>query len=798
MQFPMAEQRSWKEPIDQLSASADSNHCYPGGHATFSSNVFLSLYDEEESREQSVWGEPFAAVDRSCGLTSKEMAEANRPTIYYLLRLFDSIRGFHKGSLDLSGRHPERYYNLQSQWNRYLCSFLGLETEIRSCGDHGGISQYQIAFNAERWHRFQLKWRLPESASYTQLLKCTQKVLRELKQHPVPHFQSIRLIDLPVEVLDNIVSLASTSQAKALSCTCHTLNDIGQRHIFRTWRMKLHVPPHISPFNVEYSSIDLPTLAYYARQDLERSARFLIETPHISQRVQRLVLTDEWWVSRRAHPHEANNPFVLGGEFYRSVTQIFGSALKVAPRLTTLVLCNLEMNADLVRRVAEIGTLHTLELHLCYIPRTVLRKLLTASSPSSKPSDSALVCPRVSNLRIYMDSSFEETHSQWTGLLMCPAIRTLSLVQFGIGAFLMPDAAFWTKCRLDNLERLALDNIDAGDLAELVRYLATPGGAGGGAGAGAAQRMTHFKLHMDWGVPDADIIALLSALHTAHAPLEVLVLEGLSDAAFPLFDAIAALFPDLLALTLVRRQNASQHQNKLADWPCMSWEYAQRMRGFRRLRHFCWNFRTEYWDATPRALLGFESDFGGAGAVSNSVGGGGGSCGRETGREQLDEDGSNGASASTSPIPAPPPTDDVPYFLDSHWMALPFVAHCPTLRSFSLMDRTVDMVCRITTAPIEPTGTGTGTAGHGIGIGEGEGEVQATDKSTKTGVAKVLTPTYYPTHGSFSWSVSASGGAGQEWNTTASHWPTLAPLSSNTSASGGGGSARTTTTTRVG
>ncbi|KDR77264.1 hypothetical protein GALMADRAFT_225373 [Galerina marginata CBS 339.88] len=700
---PMEELRSAgvKVAIEQPSSCLDalnSKYCYPG-HATFSSTVFLSLYEEEESFEQPTWNEEYLTMDSTPGLTTDLNETLIRPTIYHLLRLFDSIRGFHKGCLDLSGRHPQRYYNLQSQWNRYLLSFLSLETEIRSCGDLdapvlGLTAYYRIVFNADRWRRFQLKWRLPESASYSQLLRCTQIVLRELKQNPVPQFQILRLTDLPSEVLDNIVGLASAAQSKVFSSTCHILNDIAQRHIFRTWRMKLHVPPHISPFNVEYSSVDLPTVAYYSRKDLEKNAEFILSTPHISRRIQRLVLTDEWWVSRRAHPH-GNNPFVLGMDFYRSVIQIFGSVFKSTPSLSTLVLCNLEMNLELCRRISEISTLHTLELHLCHISRMVRRKLC---------SESAFGCPQVANLRIFMDSSFQETHDQWFSLLLCPQVRTLSIVQFGIGAFPTPDALFWMKCRLGNLERLSLDNIDSGDLAELTRFLT------GNKMAGI--HLTHFKLHMDWGMPDSEVMNLLLALR--KSPIEVLVLEGLAEAEFVIFETIVVQYPYLIALTLVRRQNRNQHLNKLAIWPHSSWEYATYFRGFKNLRHFCWNFLTEYWDATPTSLLAFESDFQATPPTKNRP-----------------------DAESADQMPYFDLADEVPYFLDSHWMALPFVAHCPTLESFSLMDRTIDMACRISRTPI------TGKLG--------------------------LVPKYYPTHSSFSWN-------DQQWNTISSHWPILLPL----------------------
>ena len=60
-----------------------------------------------------------------------------------------------------------------------------------------------------------------------------ERVLRDLRRFPVPRFQALQLTDLPVEVLDNIMNLASIAQAKMLSSTCHLLNNIGQRHIFQ-------------------------------------------------------------------------------------------------------------------------------------------------------------------------------------------------------------------------------------------------------------------------------------------------------------------------------------------------------------------------------------------------------------------------------------------------------------------------------------------------------------------------------------------------------------------------------------
>jgi len=112
------------------------NFRYSGGagDVAFSTTLFTTIYEEEELRELHYnWSKDFlksASVSENFCEDSVLLA---RPTIYHVLQLFDSIRSFHRGYLDLSGRHPERYYELQSQWNRFLSNFLDLDTEVRTC-----------------------------------------------------------------------------------------------------------------------------------------------------------------------------------------------------------------------------------------------------------------------------------------------------------------------------------------------------------------------------------------------------------------------------------------------------------------------------------------------------------------------------------------------------------------------------------------------------------------------------------------------------------------------------------------
>ena len=492
--------------------------------------------------------------------------------------------------------------------------------------------------------------------------------------------------------------------------------------IFQSWLTKLCVPPQVISCNSNYSIVDLTVSAEYSHKHLVKNADFLMKAPHINKRIQNLILADEWWVHRRAHLNETT-PFAFGVYFYKSTQEIFSSVLRCASNLTTLVLRNLELGPELTQRISEMPTLHTLDLHLCRIPRTARKRLVL---------EPFLRSLQIANLHIYMDSAYQETHSQWYTILLCPRIRTLSIVQFGTGNFPALDALLWKNCRFEALERLSLDSIDYRDLEEFIHRVLGPGVDGGNtttttitnSGSNTTSPpplLTHFKLHMQWGIPDVDVLSLLHELH--RAPLEVLVLEGLAEAEFVLFNYIASQYPDLIALTLVRRQNPNQHLNKLVVWPHASWEYASCLRGFKKLRHFCWNFLTEYWDATPRLLLAFEEGFPSpesektAATVTTSMF-----------NEQNNNSNNNNNNCDAS--------DDPPYFLDSHWMALPFAAYCPTLNTFSLMDHCVDMVCHIT-------------------------------RGAKTG-KMTLTPKYIPIHSLDYWNV-------QQWNTSSFHWPILLP-----------------------
>ncbi|KAK1226681.1 hypothetical protein PQX77_010325 [Marasmius sp. AFHP31] len=111
--------------------------------------------------------------------------------------------------------------------------------------------------------------------------------------------------------------------------------------------------------------------------------------------------------------------------------------------------------------------------------------------------------------------------------------------------------------------------------------------------------LTHLKLRTDRPILDATIIRLLEAVQQA--------IEGLKEGSLGLFERIATQFPDLVGLTLIRRENRLQRHTKFATWPHRSGEYASRFQGFRKLTYFGWNYRISFDESTPCGLVGFEA-----------------------------------------------------------------------------------------------------------------------------------------------------------------------------------------------
>lgn len=122
-------------------------------------------------------------------------------------------------------------------------------------------------------------------------------------------------------------------------------------------------------------------------------------------------------------------------------------------------------------------------------------------------------------------------------------------------------------------------------------------------------KFTHLKLDITYGLVQDEVVELLESLR--GVAVQYFVLNGTFYAELDLFDLISESMPDLLSLTVVRRESLRQTEAKLAMWPYASWEYASHFVHFRKLQHFGWNFAApeEDIDFCAATLLGFEEGF---------------------------------------------------------------------------------------------------------------------------------------------------------------------------------------------
>ncbi|KAF8999421.1 hypothetical protein BDQ17DRAFT_1360993 [Cyathus striatus] len=567
--------------------------------------------------------------------------------LWGMIRFFDSIKGFHQGNLDFSGRHQPRYESLLRRWNYFLVDYIELSVAVEA---HEHESELEIPFengtekytsvkyeikDNKKWDTFAKKWHLCTKAGYGFLVNPIERLLIELANNPIPKFQKLCLLDLPVEILDYIFSFATIKQARLLSSACHKLRTIGKPYIFVSRSLKLELPHTFwseraaarkqgdTPESLQESLIETIKTC---KTDLIKQAEFLLSRPDLMNVVSSL------WIGFTAMDmlRRAGVNVILGNAFFAPMFKVLKDVILNCRNLRDLSISTLDLSSEILQAACSLCNLITLDLH-CITPQKSILNL------------------------VLMDSS-QPTFNVWAPVAMCSSLRTLSVVNIGTQT-LEPSLLVSRRSKVfATLEKLNVGPISNAGVLDLTRWIELNS-------AEAPLTLTHLKMSAATGLEERFIFQLVDALESA--PLQVLVLEGIKEGSFELFDRIAAKCPHLLGLTVIRRENVLQKDTKLATWPHASYEYAPHFSAFQRLEHFSWNFRVSDLDQTPAAMQYFEEGF-----ISED----------EVFRRHLSGEF----------------TEDDDYFFDAYYVAYPFAAHCRTLKSFAIVSgRMLDNFCYI-------------------------------------------------------------------------------------------------------
>lgn len=243
------------------------------------------------------------------------------------------------------------------------------------------------------------------------------------------------------------------------------------------------------------------------------------------------------------------------------------SALLALPslRLDILAVANIMLDPTLVTALMLQSRMTYVDFIRCQTSEALQDDVL-----SRTPTSNDLAQSSVRQFVLHMFGT--EHQSSWYLLALFPDAHLLYVEsQDPTCGFLSPDPTLWSRLHvMHRLEYIHLEGIDW-EIQDLVNWLQDCALRG-------SLRVTHFKLRSPWSIDPDPIMSLLRVLHTASAPIRVLVLDGIAKAPVDLFIAIAQLLPQLEGLTLIRRDTERQSKKRLCRCDCPTYEYAACLR----------------------------------------------------------------------------------------------------------------------------------------------------------------------------------------------------------------------------
>jgi hypothetical protein len=401
-------------------------------------------------------------------------------------------------------------------------------------------------------------------------------------------------------------------------------------------------------------------IAMKAHQKIIEDAEFILSHCELSHGLRTLSIRNEWETEYVYSAGIGPDDF-----FYADIRSSINNVLKVSTQLTHLTIFQFPLCLDWLRTISYLPALHSIDIRFSPIAEASIEDtILKGQLP---------VCNQVKNLTLLQSCNESRGQSReanglgnWCTLLLFPSLLTLNHEKVDNPAW-FPHFIIRQKTPslFRNLRRLYLGGpVHHHFLPHLTTWIVGE--------PGHACSLTHLKLRAELGMPDDFLIPFLESI--SSAPLQVLSIEGIADGSLLLFDRIAQFFPDLIGLTLVKRDNFSENDTtKMCYWPHSSGEYAERFRTFNKLKHFAWNFAIPFYVKTTNVLVLYERM-----ALE----------GWEEFSPSNDRELWNYLTSEDDP--------DAEYFSDEQAIAFPFAAHCSALEFVSIMIReTQEFVCKI-------------------------------------------------------------------------------------------------------
>ncbi|KAL1757486.1 hypothetical protein FB107DRAFT_272893 [Schizophyllum commune] len=510
--------------------------------------------------------------------------------LYHTRRFFATIDGFHKGSLDLTGRHKPRYERLRKRFDDIVNHFTFVSNRCVWLKPRFYGEEDVFVFDPpDLWDNFLDKWKIGSMFDCKTFKRDLNNVQKTIAQQPQPQYQTLLLLHLPAELLDDIMSLSTGDQLKRWSLTCQTLRIHAIVYMHETVSYILDAmaidwsPADDLPDNDGGMGEFVRKNAYEQRDALEQRMRNMAAQPKVLRRIRSLGFVESW-----------------SAEIYNWLNFIGTSCLKfVNPLLTPLAAHIRDSSIEeftyvsrylygtVWREVAKSKTLHTLDL--------------VTSLPKDPKWPRA---PNIRNLDLTIPATMRYTN-MWSILMVCPGLLYLCTGGVLTDGVVLPERILRSVDHnpMKHLRRVDMNNIAAPSLVHL---------AAGIRGADPAP-LTHLSISCgSRSHIKRDVAFTLTQSFRSAPHLRVLHLTGLQYARPDLFELLGECAPGLHALAIYHRPSIFRLSKAPAHWPCPSYEYAPHLAAFPHLEHLALNMSVLEFSHSSQYMLRIENGYVGA------------------------------------------------------------------------------------------------------------------------------------------------------------------------------------------
>lgn len=518
---------------------------------------------------------------------------------YIFIRFCETLKGFHKGYLDLTGRHPHRYHSIYKRWREFMSDFEAFRRAIQPLDATDDVEHSTHVWVTVRpgdeprlftitdrtaLSKLEKRWHL-HIVDLGPFIALTEDVLECMLKHLKPTFQLLRLVDLPMELLQEVARHVTSKDHRRLGSTCQLLRAICWPYMHEERRIGLRGVSSSFPFyhmddakpSEEEQRNATRVKAIAQCDNFFKDVDLICSRPDIAERIRRLTLSCwEWDDIRRV---------VLKNDLDSLVLNRMRDVTLRTTNLTVLNLYYISITQEFAEAIFALPHLSCLSLDCC-------KTELALQEPQTTPRQLEHLLVRYHDMLA--------SNQYWSLLRYLPNVRCLQ-VYVNKRTNSIPPALFIGHTNpfatLERLQVLPLNrNRDEDDFPRLLSLLRDA----------PTLHLTHVKLRIPVGISELETRVLVDAL--APAPLRVLVLEGLYAAPPALFEHIAGALPALEGLTLLFHKSPLKQRLRQTRWPAAAWEYAAALAAFTRLEYFGWNFRVGAMPS-PAAMLHFETGF---------------------------------------------------------------------------------------------------------------------------------------------------------------------------------------------